>query len=104
MDYIAVSMAPRGWCRSSHRDRRLDGNSKWQRNVGIKSLVDDDLHRHALNDLDEVAGGVLGREGGELRTRAELDAVDMPFEAQMRIGIDPDADMLAGPHVDELVF
>src|SRR3984957_17090058 len=119
MDYIAASRPPRAWTsqpwplkawaprgrrRSLHRDLRLDRNPERQRNVGIEPLVDDDLHRHALNDLDEVAGGVFRRESRELRTGAELDAVDMALQPQLRVGIDPDRDVLARPHVDELAL
>src|ERR1700729_1302902 len=114
MDYIAASMVLRAWTRqvwaprarrrSLHRHLRLDRNPERQRNVGIEPFVDDDLHRHALNDLDEVAGGVFGREGRELRAGAELDAVDVSFKPQMRIGIDPNLHVLAGAHVDELTF
>src|ERR1700691_5721828 len=104
MDYVEASMVLRAWRRSLHHDFRFDRNPERQRNVGIEPFIDDDLHRHALNDLDEVAGGVLGREGRELRTGAELDAVDMALQPQLRIGIDPDRDVLAGPHVDELAL
>src|ERR1700727_1720775 len=109
MDYIAASMVLRVWAplarrHSLHRHLRLNRNPERQRNVGIEPLVDDDLHRHALNDLDEVAGGVFGRESRELRTGAELDAVDMALQPQLRIGIDPDRDVLAGPHVDKLAL
>src|ERR1700722_104732 len=109
MDYIAASMVLRVWAplarrHSLHRHLRLNRNPERQRNFGIEPLVDDDLHRHALNDLDEVAGGVFWREGRELRTGAELDAVDMHLKTQLRIGIAPKRDVLAGPHVDELAL
>src|ERR1700722_11009836 len=114
MGYTAASRSLRVWAsrrrvfrarrRSFHADLWRDRDPERQRNVGIEPFVDDDFHRHALNDLDEVAGGVLGREVRELGAGAELDAVDMPLEPQLRIGIDADRDMLAGPHVDELAL
>src|SRR5580658_10896176 len=104
MDYIAASMVVRALPRSLHRDRWFDRNPERQRDVGVEPFIDDDFHRHALNDLDEIAGGVLGREGRELRAGTELDAVDMSFEAQLRIGVNPDTDVLARPHVDELAL
>src|ERR1700733_2804102 len=109
MDYIAASMVLRVWAplarrHSLHRHLRLNRNPERQRNFGIEPLVDDDFHRYALNDLDEVAGSVFGREGRELRTGPELDAVDMALQPQLRVGIDPDIDVLAGPHLDELAL
>src|ERR1700684_514026 len=109
MDYIAASLVLRGLApvarrHSLHRPLRLTRNPERQRNFGIEPLVDDDLHRYALNDLDEIAGGVFGREGRELRTGPELDAVDMALQPQRRIVIDPDIDVLARPHVDELAL
>src|ERR1700733_3425504 len=109
MDYIAASMVLRVWAplarrHSLHRHLRLNRNPERQRNFGIEPLVDDDLHRYALNDLDEVAGGVFGWEGRELRTGPELDAVDMALQPQLRIGIDTNIDVLAGSHVDELAL
>src|SRR6202012_50325 len=90
--------------RSSHGDRRINREAERQRDLRIEPLVDDDLHRHTLHDLDEIAGGVFGREGRELRARTELDAVDVPFEAKMRVGIDADFDMLPRPHVGQLAL
>ena len=51
--------------------RRHDRNAERQRQVRIEAAVDDDLDRHALHDLDEIAGRVLRREGGEFRARAQ---------------------------------
>src|ERR1700679_1284576 len=109
MDYMMASRFPQLWAplarrRSSHRDLWFDRNPERKRNVGIEPLVDDDLHRHALNDLDEVAGGVFRREGREFRAGPELDAVAVALQPQLRVGIDPDIDVLTGPHVDELAL
>ena len=40
--------------------------------------VEHDLHRHALHDLDEVAGRVLRRQQAEERAGAALDRLDAP--------------------------
>src|SRR5256885_12835523 len=42
---------------------------------------EDDLDRHALDDLDEVAGRVLGGQEAEARAGAGLDAVHVPAQA-----------------------
>src|ERR1700730_5267283 len=90
MDYAEVAMELRelGQPRSWHIDRRDRGNSERKRQIGIKSLVDDDLDRHALHDLDEIAGRVLGRESGEFRTRSQLNAIYMPPEVKVGIGVE----------------
>src|SRR5205085_6097368 len=87
---------------SFDRDRRYDGNAERQRRRRIESVIDDDLDRHALHDLDEIPGGVLRRESSELGARAELDAVDMAGELEPRIGVDRDPHLLARPHTVEL--
>src|ERR1700734_4106260 len=48
-----------------HVDGGLDRGPERDRQQRIEPAIDDDLDRHALHDLDEVAGGVLGREGAE---------------------------------------
>src|SRR5947209_2211188 len=67
-------------------------------------MVDDDFDGHALNDLDEIAGGVFRREGGELGAGAKLDAVDVTVEVELRISVDADFDGLSGAHQIELVL
>ena len=71
---------------------------------GIEAAVDHDLDRHPLHHLDEVAGRILRRKGGEFGARAELDAVDMAAQIERRIGVDLDPDRLPGPHVGELAL
>src|SRR3977135_3080189 len=100
MDCVWVSMELRGADQphSSHIDRRNSGDSERQRQIGIKTLVDDDLDGHALHDLDEIAGRVLGREGGEFRTRSQLNAIYMPFEVKVGIGVELNGHRLARAH------
>src|SRR5438477_8409023 len=97
MDCVWVSMELRGADQphSSHIDRRNSGDSERQRQIGIQTLVDDDLDGHALYDLDEIAGRVLGRESGEFRTRPQLNAIHMTPKVEMGIGVELDGRGLA---------
>src|ERR1700720_893679 len=106
MDSAGGSMELRelGQPGSSHIDRHNRGNSERKRQIGIKTLVDDDLDRHALHDLDEIAGRVLGRESGEFRTRPQLDAVDMAPQVEVRISVEFNCYRLPGPYSVELAF
>src|SRR5580704_10661976 len=106
MDYAGVAMELRelGQPRSSHIDRRDRGNSERKRQIGIKSLVDDDLDRHPLHDLDEIAGRVLGRKSGEFRTRSQLNAIYMTPKVEVRIGVEVDGHGLTRAHSVELAF
>src|SRR5262245_1748520 len=65
-------------------------------------VVDRDLHRHPLDDLDEVAGGVLGRKQRERRPGSRLDAGDVAVKGATGIGVDPERGGLARPHLGEL--
>src|ERR1700732_1236856 len=106
MDYAGVAMALRqlGQPRSSHIGRRDRGNSERKRQIGIKSLVDDDLDRHALHDLDEIAGRVLGWKSGEFRPRSQLNAIYMTPEVQVGIGVELNGRGLTWAHSVELAF
>ena len=53
-----------------------------EQNVG--RLVEHDLDRHALHDLDVIAGGVFRRQQAEGGAAAGLDTVDMAFEGAVR--------------------
>ena len=44
---------------SAHRDGRLDGHA-WTEETVLWRLIEHDLHRNALDDLDIVPGRVLG--------------------------------------------
>ena len=70
--------------------------------TSVGGVVENDLHRHALDDLDIVAGGVLGGQQRERRPRSRLDAGDMAAHGAVRISVDFERDRLAGPHVVEL--
>ena len=70
--------------------------------LGVGRLVDHDLHRDALHDLDVVAGGVLRRQQAEARPGAGLDAVHVPFEQLVGVGVHPDRGRLPGLHIAEL--
>src|SRR5580658_7254225 len=106
MDYAGVSMELRelGQPRSSHIDRRDRGNSERKRQIGIKTLVDDDLDRHTLHDLDEIAGRVFRRESGEFRTRSQLNTIHVTPKVEVRIGVELDGRGLARAHSVELAF
>jgi hypothetical protein len=47
-------------CRSSNFYGRLDRHAR--ADIQIGRLVENDLDRDALNDLHEIAGGILGRK------------------------------------------
>src|ERR1700753_1058996 len=109
MDYgLASTLHPSGRpprpSRSLDGHRRCDGDPERQRPIRVEAGVDHDLDRHALHHLDEVAGGVLRREGGELRDRAELYTVDTTAQVERRISVALDPDLLPRPHVIELTF
>ena len=85
--------ARRGWARID-ADRRLDRHARAKRHIG-GAHVEHDLHRHALHDLDVVAGGVLRRQQREGGAGARLHARDMAFERVVRIGVDVMRHLLA---------
>ena len=58
---------------------RLDRHARAERDVG-RRIVEDDLDRHALDDLDVIAGGVLRRQQREGGARSGLHARDMALE------------------------
>src|SRR5438067_6802584 len=88
--------------RSSHFHRRDDGHARTEQNIG--RLVEYDLHRDALHDLDVIASGVLRWQKAESGTAARLHAIEVAFEGLARKGIDRDVDWLAGAHQLELRF
>jgi hypothetical protein len=65
-------------------------------------IVHDDLHRHALDDLDVIAGGILRRQQRERGAGSGLNAVDMATDFAFRKGIDLERHRLSGPHAVEL--
>ena len=82
----------------------VDGDTERQGPDVVEAAVDDDLDRHAADDLHEVAGGIFGGEGGEAGAATILDAVHVAAQFQVRIGIDIHRHLLAGAHVSELSF
>src|SRR6185295_10265981 len=86
--------------RSFGSDRRHDRHAWPKQHVG--RLVEHDLHRHALHDLDKIAGGVFRGQQAEGGAAASLNAVDMAFEYAMRVGVDADVNRIARPHRQKL--
>src|SRR5262245_50753284 len=101
---MASTVGRRSRLRSLDFYRWDNGYAERQRNFRIKTAVDDDLDRHALDDLDEIAGRILRRECGKFRTRSKLDAVHMAFEVKLRIGVHRNRHGLPGPYPGELGF
>src|SRR5262245_28133668 len=67
--------------------------------IGILSRFEDDLHGHALHNLDVVAGGILRRQQAEFCTGRSGDAVDVPLEFAIEA---IDGDLRALPWLDAL--
>ena len=63
-----------------------------------------DEHGDALDDLGEVARGVVGGQQGETRARAGRDAVDDAGETFAVVRVDFDVHRLPLVHVLELVL
>src|ERR1700761_5877017 len=78
---------------SAHLDARLDGEAGAER-AGPGHVVEGDLHRHPLDDLHIVAGGVLAGQQGEGLPRAALDGVDLAVQLH-GAGIDAHVHRLA---------
>src|SRR3984893_6673709 len=102
--WASIELREFGQPRSSHIDRRDRGNSERKPQIGIKTLVDDDLDGHPLHNLDEVAGRIFGRKGGEFRTRSQLNAIYMPPKVEMGIRVELDGHRLAWAHYVEFAF
>src|SRR5262249_42381422 len=70
--------------------------------IDVRIGVEDDLDRHALNHLHEIAGRVFRRQHAERSAAAGLDAVDVAGEGAVRISVDMNLHMLAWAHLSEL--
>src|SRR3979490_3225429 len=81
--------------------RRNDGHARAERDIS-RRIIHDDLDRHALDDLDVVAGGVLGGQQRERGAGARLNAVDMAADHAPRIAVDLERCRLSRPHAVEL--
>src|SRR4051812_43605067 len=79
---VSLSMAVASLLRG---DGHLRAQSRAELEPGVR--VEADEHRHALHDLREVAGCVVGREQREARTRAAREAIDVPQELLARYGV-----------------
>ena len=73
-------------------------SSRGQRLVGRQG----DAHRHALHDLGEIAGGVVGRQQAELGAAGRREALDAAGQRPVGIGVDRDLGRLARPHPGQL--
>jgi hypothetical protein len=73
-----------------------------QRAREVAARIEHDLHRDALDDLGEVAGGVVRRQQRELLATRGRDAVDVAVEHHAGIGVDGNRDRLARMNIGEL--
>src|ERR1700734_4087801 len=81
---------------------RTHGQPQRQGTIGIEPLIDHDLYGDSLHDLHEVTRGIFGREGGEARAAAVLDALHVAGQPISRISVDLDVDRVAGTHAAQL--
>jgi hypothetical protein len=89
------------------RGRRIDPHAGHDRHAGtqgniVRRIVNNDLHRHALDDLDVVAGRVLCGQQRERGAGPRLDAGNMASNVAVRIGVDRESHELSRPHRVEL--
>src|SRR5262245_58563746 len=82
---------------SAHPDSGHDGHAgaEW---TFAWHLVEQDLYRYPLDNLDEVAGGVLRGQQGEGLTSAPLDRIDVSGNGNVGAGVDTHVYGLAGSH------
>ncbi len=64
--------------------------------------VEKDFYRYALDNLDKIPGGVIGRQQSEIGSGPWLKAIDASGEFMVRQGIDFDLYGLANLHALEL--
>src|SRR5580698_6297323 len=67
-------------------DPHCDADARVKRPARI-DLVKLESYRQSLDDLDPIAGGVLGRQNREIRSRSGTHADDMRLEATIRIDV-----------------
>ena len=79
-----------------------DRHARTQFDERVACRVERDLHRDALHDLGEIAGGVVRRQQREFLAAGGRDAVDMAVHDLAREHVDLDRDGLAFAHVGEL--
>src|SRR5262245_43600545 len=83
-------------------DRRCDRHAGPEYSLWILAFVQDDLHRHPLDHLDEVAGRVFRRQQAESGAGGRGDAIDLAGEGFAAVGVHFDSDALPWPHAFEL--
>ena len=86
---------------SANHDPGDYGQAGPQRTVS-RHAIEDDLDRHALHDLDIVAGGIFRRQQCKGLTCAALNGIHVTLGVSCRAGIDADRDSLPGPNQVEL--
>src|SRR5262245_24909932 len=89
---------------SLHRDFRIDRHARADGVLRIRLFIKDDLHRHALDNFDIVAGRVFRRQNAESSSGSALDTVHMAFEHLAGIGVDLDFGRLPRANVVQLSF
>src|SRR4051812_1271935 len=66
------------------------------------AIVEHDFDRHTLNNLGEIAGGVVGRQQGELESAGGRETVDVaPQDGRMK-AVDLELDRLPVTNMGEL--
>src|SRR5208282_1209029 len=65
-------------------------------------IIQRDFYRNALHDLGEIAGRVVGRQQGKLRSAGGSDLNDLALDDLSRVFIDADFRRVADFHVGEL--
>ena len=84
-------------------DPRGDTDAGEQRLVRI-DLIKLEAHRQTLDNLDPIAGRILGRQDREIRSGARTHADDVRLELAIRISVDVDRCLLTRTHVSEAGF
>src|ERR1700722_19842698 len=80
-----------------------DTDAREQRLVRI-DLIEFEAHRQTLDNLDPIAGRILGRQHREIRSSARTHADDVRLELAIRISIDVDRRLLTWTHVGQARF
>src|SRR5271154_6539537 len=75
---------------------RVHAHARAQRMIGVGGLGENDLHRDALGDLDEIPRRVVGRQEREARPGGPRDGLDLSVEYDAWVGVDLELDILAG--------
>ena len=68
------------------------------------TLIELEAYRQTLDDLDPIAGRILGRQDREIRSGAWTHADDVRLERAIRISVDVDRRLLTWTHVGQAGF